>query len=94
MKTKLPCVFGFGLIAAPLLGSAASITQIEREQGIPDYSYAGYHHSERAISTVKGPVFNIVDFGAKLNDEKSDRTATTERPDREPEPVKGEIWAP
>lgn len=75
MKTKISFVFGLGLIAFPGVCSAALIAQIEREQEIPDYSYAGYHRSERAIPTVEGPVFNIVDFGAKPNDEKSDRDA-------------------
>lgn len=75
MKTRYLFVFGFGLIAASWVGAATSIAQIERGQGIPDYSYAGYHRSERPIPEVEGPIFNIVDYGAKPNDEKSDRAA-------------------
>ena len=64
-----------GLILTPIVSLATSIGGIERQQDIPDYSYAGYHRSERAIPHVEGPVFNIVDFGAIANDEKSDREA-------------------
>ena len=55
--------------------SAGEIAELERELGIPDYSYAGYHRSERAIPRVEGPIFNVMDYGAKPNDEKSDRAA-------------------
>ena len=43
---------------------------------LPDFSYAGYHCGEKAIPDVKNcKVFNVLDFGAKPNDEISDREA-------------------
>jgi hypothetical protein len=68
----------FAVISAVLAASSMSageIAELERELDIPDYSYAGYHRSERAIPRVEGPVFNVMDYGAKPNDEKSDRAA-------------------
>ena len=35
---------------------------------LPDFSYAGYHYSQRAIPDVKGPVFRVTDYGAVAND--------------------------
>src|SRR5687768_6134465 len=35
---------------------------------LPDFSYAGYHYSNRAIPDVKGPVFHVTDYGATPND--------------------------
>lgn len=43
---------------------------------LPDFSYAGYHCGEKAIpSDTKYKIFNVVDFGAKPDDELSDRDA-------------------
>src|SRR5690606_18686962 len=40
---------------------------------LPDFSYAGYHFSEKTIPDVsKRKYFNVVDFGAKPNDDISD----------------------
>lgn len=76
MKTTLILAFSAAsIVSSASYSAAASIAEIEREQEIPDYSYAGYHRSEKAIPRVEGSIFNIVDFGAKPNDEKSDRTA-------------------
>src|SRR6478609_218536 len=43
---------------------------------LPDFSYAGYHNGEKEIPNSKDyKVFNVVDFGAKPNDNVSDKTA-------------------
>ncbi|MCT4648545.1 MAG: glycoside hydrolase family 55 protein, partial [Carboxylicivirga sp.] len=42
---------------------------------LPDFSFAGYHHGEKAIPDVKHKVFNVTDFGAVANDGKSDKDA-------------------
>lgn len=42
---------------------------------LPDFSYAGYKYSEVPIPTVNYRVFNVTDFGAIPNDEKSDKNA-------------------
>ncbi|MCT4589153.1 MAG: DUF4955 domain-containing protein [Carboxylicivirga sp.] len=42
---------------------------------LPDFSFAGYHHGEKAIPHVKHKVFNVTDFGAVANDGKSDKEA-------------------
>ncbi|MFD1629392.1 DUF4955 domain-containing protein [Pseudopedobacter beijingensis] len=43
---------------------------------LPDYSYAGYHFSEKPIPDVSiRKYFNVVDFGAKPNDDLSDEQA-------------------
>ena len=45
---------------------------------IANYSYAGYHYCEKAlpnVSTTTYTYFNVTDFGAIPNDEKSDRDA-------------------
>ena len=39
---------------------------------LPDFSYAGYHYSDRAIPDVKGPVFRVTDYGATPNDDRHD----------------------
>ena len=54
---------------------SASIADIEREHEVPDYSYVGYHRSERSIPHVEGPIFDITDFGAEANDDRPDREA-------------------
>lgn len=43
---------------------------------LPDFSYVGYHCGEKATSVPEGyKIFNVVDFGAKPDDEFSDRDA-------------------
>jgi hypothetical protein len=43
---------------------------------LPDFSYAGYHSGEKAIPNGNGlKIYNVVDFGAKANDDISDREA-------------------
>ncbi len=42
---------------------------------LPDFSYAGYHHGEKAIPEVKANVFDVTKFGAIPNDEHSDKAA-------------------
>jgi hypothetical protein len=40
-----------------------------------DFSYAGYHHGEEAVPSVDDKVFNVCDYGAVPDDDKSDRLA-------------------
>jgi len=43
---------------------------------LPDFSYAGYHCGEKAIPNgSRSKIFNVIDFGAKPNDDISDREA-------------------
>jgi hypothetical protein len=43
---------------------------------LPDFSYAGYHFSEKEIPSLSGKqVFNVLDFGAKPNDNVYDDDA-------------------
>jgi hypothetical protein len=42
---------------------------------LPDFSYAGYHHGERAIPDITGPLFNVTDYGAVPDDDVSDEAA-------------------
>lgn len=46
-----------------------------REPILPDFSYAGYHYSERPIPTVKGPIFDVTDYGAVPDDDDYDDDA-------------------
>jgi len=45
------------------------------EPTLPDFSYAGYHRSEEAPPTVSGPIFDVTDYGAIADDNRSDRDA-------------------
>jgi len=42
---------------------------------LPDFSFAGYKHSEEAIPTVDYKVFDVTKYGAKPSDKKSDKKA-------------------
>ncbi|GAL82067.1 hypothetical protein JCM19274_2778 [Algibacter lectus] len=42
---------------------------------LPDFSYAGYMYSEVAIPDLGYKIFNVTDFGAVPNDDKSDKKA-------------------
>lgn len=39
---------------------------------LPDFSYAGYHFSEKPIPDASGKRFSVIDFGALPNDDQSD----------------------
>jgi hypothetical protein len=46
---------------------------------LPDFSYAGYHFSEKEIPNVAGrKYFNVKDFGAVSNDDQFDDEAIQE----------------
>lgn len=50
--------------------------QNKQESVLPDFSYAGYHCGAKAIPDVMiYKIFNVLDFGAKPNDDISDREA-------------------
>ncbi|MDQ8180326.1 DUF4955 domain-containing protein [Pelagicoccus sp. SDUM812005] len=70
-------LFAFAVICSQcsLLLGASEIEKLEQSLSLPDYSYAGYHRSERPIPHVEGPVFDVVAYGAVPDDEKSDRAA-------------------
>lgn len=46
-----------------------------QETTLPDFSYAGYHRGEKSIPKAQYKIFDVTDFGAKANDNKSDRKA-------------------
>lgn len=45
------------------------------ETNLPDFSYVGYEYGEKAIPEVNYKVFNVKDFGAVPDDDKSDKTS-------------------
>ncbi|MBV5342708.1 hypothetical protein JZU68_03525, partial [bacterium] len=46
-----------------------------QETTLPDFSYVGYQNGEKPIPAVDYKVFNVKDFGAIPDDEKSDKQA-------------------
>lgn len=90
---KLGREFLLGALAAAV-GHGASIEKIERDLDLPDFSYAGYHRSEQAIPTIKGPIFDITDFGAISDDGKSDRAAIESTVAAAAEAGGGVVWVP
>ena len=51
--------------------------EIQKENFLPDYSYAGYKWGEEPIPEFKGKIVNVEDFGAVPNDKKDDTKAIT-----------------
>jgi len=49
--------------------------QTGKSSELPDFSYAGYHHGEKAIPDLKHQVFDVTDYGAIPDDGKSDKEA-------------------
>ena len=48
----------------------------KKQSVLPDFSYAGYQCGEKSIPTIKGyKVFNVLNFGARPNDDESDQDA-------------------
>lgn len=86
-------LFG-GLLLSSLLTSAGEIATIEKQLDLPDFSYAGYHRSERPLPQVEGPVFDVTDFGAVANDTKSDRAAIQKAIDAAEAAGGGVVWLP
>ena len=71
----LRSVWGSVILLVAISLGASDVADIERRLDLPDFSFAGYHRSERPIPRVTGPIFNVIEYGAKPNDEKSDRAA-------------------
>lgn len=46
-----------------------------QETTLPDFSYVGYEYGEKNIPKVDYKLFNVIDFGAVPNDDKSDKLA-------------------
>jgi hypothetical protein len=42
---------------------------------LPDFSYAGYHRGEQQIPDISGPVYNVINYGARPNDVGDDAGA-------------------
>lgn len=42
---------------------------------LPDFSRAGYRRGETGIPDVRGPIFNVLDYGAVADDQTSDEAA-------------------
>lgn len=42
---------------------------------LPNFGYAGYHHGEEGIPNPNHTIFNVTDYGAVANDNKSDKAA-------------------
>lgn len=83
MKKTFPCI-AF-LFAVSFMAAQTQVSELwkdfkqAKEKGteaiLPDFSYAGYHYSEKGIPEVNYKIFNVVDYGAIPNDEKSDKSA-------------------
>ncbi len=72
----------FMLLASNSIGQTSSLWEDFKKASkhgsepiLPDFSYAGYKHSEVPIPDVDFKIFNVIDFGAKPNDKKSDKKA-------------------
>lgn len=77
---KQLCFLFLVLIATVAEGQNASILEnFKKDKStslLPDFSYAGYHSGENAIPDVRNyKVFNVLNFGAKANDDISDYDA-------------------
>ena len=73
---------GFALLAllSPAgfaLGQSAPLTPEARAliDALPEYSYAGYGFGELPIPDVRGPIFDVMLYGAAPNDGRTDRAA-------------------
>ena len=42
---------------------------------LPDFSYAGYHYFSKPVPDVTHPIFDVTEYGAIANDNKSDQSA-------------------
>lgn len=51
--------------------------EVQKENFLPDYSYAGYKWGEEPLPDFKGETINVADFGAIPNDKKDDTKAIT-----------------
>lgn len=66
----------FAQKVSPLWTDFVAAKQTGKTPILPDFSFAGYHFSEKPIPEVSGKkVFNVVDYGAKPNDEGYDDEA-------------------
>ena len=67
----------------------------KKQSVLPDFSWAGYHCGEKSIPNVKGyKIFNVLDFGAKPNDDESDRDAIQQAIDAANENGSGIVFFP
>lgn len=57
---------------APLWTEYKQVKSEGRTPLLPDFSYAGYHFSEKAIPDVHGKKFDVTDFGALPDDDQYD----------------------
>lgn len=82
-KQLLPCMLVF-ILQAPALYSQQQLSsklfedyKMNKGQSLlPDFSYAGYHCGEEALPVNRNmKVFNVLDFGAKPDDDIADRDA-------------------
>jgi len=49
--------------------------EVQKENFLPDYSFAGYKWGEESIPNIKGKIINVIDYGAIPNDKKDDTKA-------------------
>jgi hypothetical protein len=64
------------------------------DEFVQDYSYAGYHRGERAIPTVKGPVFDVLDYGADASGTSDSTDAMQAAIDAAVRAGGGVVWMP
>lgn len=62
------------LIALLALGVTAAAEEFAW-QSLPDYSFAGYRHGKDPITVINPKIFNVLDYGAKPDDQVSDTAA-------------------
>ena len=61
---------------------------------LPDFSYAGYHYFAKPVPTVTHTVFDVTDYGAVANDNKSDHSAIQAAIDAATENGSGIVFFP
>ena len=87
VKTGSVMMVGLVLIAGCIQGRALGAGEVdlwedfvqarakEREPILPDFSWAGYRYSERAVPKARGRVFDVTRFGARPDDDGYDDAA-------------------
>lgn len=98
-KNIISGIFALALVSvnaqqSPVWENFKSAQETGAEPILPDFSYAGYKYSEVPIPTVNYKVFNVVDFGAKPNDEISDKEALLKALDAAKKNGEGIIFFP
>ena len=82
MKSTYQLLLVFYILVFPYVSAQKTLFETYKAQKLagqettlPDFSYAGYEYGEKAIPHIDYKLFNVKDFGAVPDDEKSDKQA-------------------